>query len=74
MILADDFCPTLDDPENGSITLTIGPTGISMAMYNCDTGYALTGGNPVRTCTGETIDGQEWTGTEPSCEGIYIYV
>ncbi len=71
-VFADVMCPTLTDPQNGAITLSVDNAGTSTAMYSCNTGYALTGGDTVRTCTGVVIEGQEWTGTAPSCEGIII--
>ena len=41
------------------------------ATYQCDSGYELTGGDTVRTCTGDgsSPEGQ-WNGTAPHCTGM----
>ena len=43
------------------------------ATYQCDSGYELTGGDTVRTCTGDgsSLVGQ-WNGTVPNCSGTVI--
>ena len=61
------MCPTLMEPENGLITLSIESPGSTTATYSCDTGYVLAGGDSVRTCTAEV-----WDGTDPTCEGLAI--
>ena len=40
------------------------------ATYQCDSGYELTGGDTVRTCTGDgsSPEGQ-WSETAPVCTG-----
>ncbi len=37
--------------------------------YSCDTGYGMSGGNPVRTCVSSDSGPGEWSGTAPTCEG-----
>ncbi|XP_064384964.1 uncharacterized protein LOC135333878 isoform X2 [Halichondria panicea] len=64
-ICSDVMCPTLMEPENGLITLSIESPGSTTATYSCDTGYVLAGGDSVRTCTAEV-----WDGTDPTCEAI----
>ncbi len=39
------------------------------ATYSCDTGYGLSGGNPVRTCVSSDSGPGEWSGTALTCEG-----
>ena len=69
------MCPDLPDPENGDIEYTMDITAsfdvTTTAMYRCDHGYSLVGGDTVRMCTG-TSDSPagDWTGTAPSCEGM----
>ncbi len=62
------MCPTLTDPQNGVITLSVENDGSVMATYSCNTGYALTGGDTLRTCTAGV-----WDGLIPTCEGIYKF-
>ena len=41
------------------------------ATYQCDSGYELTGGDTVRTCTGDgSSPVGQWNGTTPTCFGI----
>ena len=69
------MCPDLPDPMNGDIEYVVDTTSTfnvtTTAMYKCDPGYSLVGGDIVRTCTGTSAspDG-DWSGTAPSCEGI----
>ena len=62
------MCPALTDPENGMITystvVSFDFEFMTTATYSCDTGYALVGGDTVRTCAGD----REWNGTAPICE------
>ena len=40
------------------------------ATYQCDSGYELTGGDTVRTCTGDgSSPVDQWNGTAPACTG-----
>ena len=58
-------CGNLTDPANGQVNHTAGTTYGQTATYSCNTGYHLVGDSP-RTCqaTGN------WSGSEPTCEGI----
>ena len=40
------------------------------ATYQCDSGYELTGGDTVRTCTSN--QDSQWNGTAPVCLGNYF--
>ncbi len=44
------------------------------ATYSCDTGYGMSGGDTVRTCVSSTAGPGEWSGTVPTCEGVYSCV
>ena len=59
-LLSNTDCPPLDDPPNGSVTVT-GDT----AVYACLPGFILVG-DPIRMCLSNSM----WTGTEPMCIGI----
>ena len=63
------MCLTLTDPTNGMITFGTDMTAdfefMTTATYSCDTGYALVGGDIMRTCVGD----REWNGTAPICDG-----
>ena len=70
----DIHCSTLS-LQNGNITYSNGSVEDwyyhgTTATYQCDSGYKLTGGDTVRTCTG---DGSgpvgQWNGTAPACLG-----
>ena len=57
-------CAILKDPDNGLVLLTgkdIGSTG----NYSCEQGFTLSG-NVTIVC----IDHGEWSGQEPTCNGI----
>lgn len=58
-------CPPLEDPANGSVTITVPPpflVGVT-AVYLCDPGFESTGGSILRICG---ADGT-WGGTAPRC-------
>ena len=59
-------CPLLTDPDNGTITCSLGDDGVSSyedtCNFTCNTGYELTG-SPQRTCQS---DGS-WSGSPVSC-------
>ena len=69
------MCPTLLSPANGFITFTEGSSSslqfMTNATYGCNTGYGLSGGDRVRTCVGSVVGPGEWSGTEPTCIGMY---
>jgi len=62
--IIDIVCPVLNEPANGVVSFTEGAT-MTTATYSCDTGYGLSGGESVRTCSGV-----DWSGTPPTCQGI----
>jgi len=71
------MCQDLSDPENGDIDFFVDTNStfdvLTTAVYKCDTGYNLTGGDTVRTCLGSNNnpDG-DWSGVAPSCEGEFF--
>ena len=67
LILTAVDCGSLTDPANGGVNHTAGTSLGQTATYSCNTGYNLVG-DSTRTCqaTGE------WSGSEPTCEGIAI--
>ncbi len=72
------MCDELTRPANGDITFSMGVMPnfdvMTVAIYSCHTGYALTGGENVRVCVGinDTQIGQ-WNGSEPVCKSKYNY-
>ena len=67
------MCSNLSAPLNGSITFVVDTTPtfdfMTAAMYKCDSGFALSGGDEVRICEEGPIVGMgEWSGTEPTCD------
>ena len=68
-------CPALPTMDNG---IVIYSSNISMSQYvygatatfQCDSGYELTGGDTVRTCTGDgSSPVGQWNGTATVCTG-----
>lgn len=69
-------CPTLTDPENGTV-MQNGTEPGSSACYSCDQGFKFSGCsstssncNICRTCG---VDGK-WSGTEPKCLGMKVWI
>ena len=70
-------CEELSPPDNGEISLALGPNSLShglgsVATYSCDPGYTLVG-ETTRTCedtNGGTVTTGTWSGTPPHCQGI----
>ena len=60
-------CGKLNDPDNGTVTLTAGATSGQNAIYSCDTGYNLVG-DSTRTCQATA----NWSGSEPTCQGVLL--
>ena len=60
-------CSALANPANGQVSTT-GTTFGQTATYSCNTGYNLMGDN-TRTCEA----GGEWSGSEPTCQGM-LYI
>ena len=61
-------CGSLTDPANGRVDHTAGTTFRQTATYSCNTGYSLVG-DSTRTCQATGI----WSGSEPACQGVYVY-
>ena len=59
-------CPSLTDPNNGTITCSLGDDGVpsyeDTCSFTCNTGYELTGSD-TRTCQS---DGS-WSGSDDVC-------
>ena len=69
------MCDGLTLPVNGGIEYSSDSTApydvLTTATYTCDSGFALSGGDEVRTCVSNVDStGGVWTGTAPTCEGI----
>lgn len=60
-IRTEYFCPSLEQPINGTLRLSDGTSLNSQATYNCFRGNVLMG-DSTRTCT---RDG--WSGQDPTC-------
>lgn len=60
-------CGNLEPPLNGKINLS-GTTFESIAMYSCNNGFFLDGGDQTRVCQ---ISG-EWSGEASTCTGKYL--
>ena len=56
------FCPDLENPENGQVTLTNRLPG-SVATYTCDAGFILIG-SQTRSCQNNGF----WSGIMPLCQ------
>ena len=73
-------CSSLDTSTLGNGTLTYSTGSVetvedqydygTAATYQCDSGYELTGGDTVRTCTGDgSSPVGQWNGSAPNCTG-----
>ena len=60
-------CGDLTDPANGQVDLTSGTTFGQTATYSCNTGYNLVG-DSTRTCQATGV----WSGSAPTCQGVYV--
>ena len=65
----------LPSPANGLITYSSNASSpfsyLTEAEYSCHSGYGLSNGDVVRTCSNSSIQGDgEWNGTAPMCTGI----
>ena len=68
------MCSNLSAPLNGSINFFVGMTPtfdfMTTAMYECDPGFVLSGGDEVRICEEGPMEAiGEWSGAEPACNG-----
>jgi len=65
-------CPSLTDPNNGTITCSVGddgnPSYEDTCSFTCNTGYELTGSD-TRTCQS---DGN-WSGSDDVCRQGTVY-
>ena len=60
--------------DNGRLVYSVNTTEFydygTTATYQCDSGYELTGGDTVRTCTGDgSSPAGQWNGTASNCTG-----
>ncbi|XP_065899211.1 uncharacterized protein [Dysidea avara] len=59
-------CPSLTEPNNGTITCSLGDDGVpsfeDICSFTCNTGYELTGSD-TRTCQSD----KNWSGSETMC-------
>ncbi len=72
------MCESLSAPLNGTISFQADATAIfdfkTTATYACDKGFALSGGNPERTCEEGPTEGMgAWSGSAPTCSGKLIF-
>ena len=58
------MCPQLQNPGNGSVTLSMDTLEMSTATYSCNFGFVQIAGNASRTCQ---VDGS-WSGDAPICQ------
>ncbi len=68
------MCESLSAPLNGTISFVADTTATfdfrTTATYACDKGFALSGGNPERTCEEGPIEGMgAWSGSALTCFG-----
>ena len=56
-------CPPIYAPNNGNFSLSDRTCYRSEAVYTCNEGYILSGGDMIRTCQ----DTMLWSGREPCC-------
>ena len=63
LIIAID-CGALTDPANGQVDTFFGTTFTQIAIYDCNSGYTLRGGQTTRTCT---YNGA-WSLSAPICD------
>ena len=60
-------CGSLPDPANGQFDHTAGTALGQTTNYRCNTGYNLVG-DITRTCQSSG----NWSGTAPTCQGVYV--
>lgn len=58
------MCPQLQNPGNGSVTLSMDTLEMSTATYSCNFGFVQIAGNTSRTCQ---VD-RSWSGDAPICQ------
>ena len=62
-ILVGVVCPDLENPPNGTVSLSMETVFESQAAYTCNDGFVISSGDDTRTCE---ANGQ-WSGTIPTC-------
>ena len=62
-------CGALSNPANGRVNNTAGTTYGQTATYSCNTGYNLVG-DGTHTCQATGL----WTGSAPTCQGMFLLV
>ncbi len=70
------MCPELPIPTNGIIEYSESATSLGFmatATYNCNTGYALSGGDRESTCGASSSGAGEWSGIPPTCERKWAF-
>ena len=65
--LAED-CGPLSDPVNGRVVTPNGTTFGFQASYNCNEGFFISAGSPIRSCEANGV----WSGFEPTCMSKYL--
>ncbi|XP_062573394.1 sushi, von Willebrand factor type A, EGF and pentraxin domain-containing protein 1-like [Saccostrea cucullata] len=61
------LCPALTDPTDGTVVLISGRSINDEAVYNCNPGFEITGGNLTRTC----LDTGIWNGIAAVCTEVF---
>ena len=68
-------CPELPSLTNGMIMYSAGSTNnrpfLTNAVYSCNPGYTLTGGNFSVGTTRVCVSGGIWDGSPPTCQRKY---
>ena len=66
------FCPHIPDPLNGDIVFTIDTTAPfdigTQALYRCNEGFALVGGDAVSDCVQNANGDATWNRLAPFCQ------
>ena len=66
-------CSTLNSPNNGTITCSLGDDGVpsyeDTCSFTCNTGYELTGSD-TRTCQSD----ESWSGSDAVCIGTKVHI
>ena len=60
-------CGALSNLTNGQVSHTAGTTFGQTATYSCNTGYNLVG-DSTRMCQANG----EWSGSEPTCQSMFL--
>ena len=64
-------CGSPTNPANGQVDTPSGTTSGSVAIYNCDSGYRLTG-TSTRTCVFLASFAVQWSPSAPFCVCKFI--